>query len=556
MTTYKRSSRFDMRHKACFTRYFLALAAVITMAVCNLPPAVHADDGNLDLTFGSGGKVKTDFSNSFDVIGAIAVQPDGKIVVAGGTSTSNRVQSFALARYQSDGSLDPSFGSGGKVTINNGGLAGASSLALMPDGKILAGGLAFGHGQEFAMARFNDDGSLDDSFGSNGIVVTDLGSAEIASDMAVQPDGKILLSGEAGRANLQASSFAVVRYKKNGRIDSAFGNRGKAIVEFSSGFDEAYAMALQPDGKIVLAGAANLNSSDSPFAITRFNSDGSLDSNFGNGGKVTTNFFGNRNQANTIALQSDGKIIVAGWAGKGPESLEVLVIARYTSNGNLDTTFGSGGMVTNDFSGRGGEARAITLQLDGKLVVAGLAGFLRAAHPQVDFACLRYNSDGSLDSSFGNGGATITDFLDVIDAANAIAVQQDGKIIVAGSTGDDTTHSDFAIARYDNSVPFDICISDDSNGNRLQINSATGDYKFTACSANFILSGKGSVKVKGCKTTLKDSAPDRNVSVTLKTCKKKADATISILPAGSSFSISDSNTDDDNCTCGQGGKDL
>jgi uncharacterized delta-60 repeat protein len=240
---------------------------------------------------------------------------------------------------------------------------------------------------------------------------------------------------------------------------------------------------------------------------------------------------------------------VSGWAGRKPDGREVLAIARYNSNGGLDATFGTGGMLTNDFSGRGGEARAIELQRDGKIVVSGLAGFLRGSQPQVDFATVRYNGDGSLDNSFGNGGETLTDFGDVIDAANAIAFQQDGKIVVAGSTGDDTSHSDFAIARYNNSVPFDVCISDDSNGNLLQLNSVTGDYKFTACSADFILSGRGTVKVKACKTTLNDAAPDRTVSVVIKTCGNKANASIEAISAGKSFSIFDSNFRDNTCTC-------
>ena len=523
--------------------------AIVAVSYCPLI-SVQAADGDLDSTFGVGGMVKTDFSGNLDWINTIVTQPDGKIVVAGSTSNSERADSFALARYNSDGNLDQSFGSGGRVITNTGGLEVVFSLALLPDGKILAGGTGYVHGSDFAMARFNSDGSLDASFGSNGIVVTDVGGADTGWNMAVQPDGKILLSGQAGRGNHQASSFAVVRYKKNGKIDSSFGNHGKAIVEFSGGFDEARAIALQPDGKIVLAGEADLNRADSPFAITRFNSDGSLDFDFGSGGKVRTNFFGNRNQANGIAIQSDGKIVVAGSAGRGPERLEVLAIARYNSNGSLDATFGTGGMLTNDFLGRGGEARDIELQRDGKIVVAGLAGSLGAARrPQVDFATVRYNGDGSLDSSFGDGGATITDFGDVVDVATAIAFQQDGRVVVAGYTTDGTTHGDFAIARYDNAVPFDVCISDDSNGNLLQFDTVTGDYKFTACSSNFILTGRGILKVKGCKTTLKDSAPDRIVSVTIKTCKNKASAAIEALSAARDFSISDSNTGDNTCAC-------
>lgn len=485
--------------------------------------------------------LKTDFSGNFDGLGGIVIQPDGRIVVAGGTSTGARIPSFALARYNGDGTLDQSFGSGGRVITNAGGLEGAGSLALLPDGKILAGGVGYRNGDDFAMARYNSDGSLDASFGSNGIVVTDVGGgADIAWDMAVQPDGKILLGGMAEQGNLQASSFAVVRYNENGKIDSSFGAQGKALIEFSSGFDFAYAIALQPDGKIVLAGVADVNSSDSPFAITRLNSNGRLDSEFGPSGKVRTNFFGEPNQANAVALQSDGKIIVAGWAGRGPERPEVLAIARYDTNGSLDATFATGGMLTNDFFGRGGEARAIGLQRDGKIVVAGLAGFLRAARPQADFATVRYNDDGSLDSSFGSAGVTITDFLDVADQANAFAFQQDGKIVVAGSTTDEMTRSDFAIARYNNAPTFEFCVQDERNGDLIQFNSTNGNYSFTSCSTDFTLYGTGATKVRACKTTLNHFAPDRNVSVVIKTCANKAYASIEALSVGKGFAIFDS----------------
>lgn len=178
----------------------MALVLVFAIVVVSFSPLtnVQAADGDLDSTFGIGGMVKTDFGGNFDVISAIAVQADGKIVVAGGTSNNARVPSFALARYNSDGSLDQSFGIGGRVITNTGGLNGAASLALLPDGKILAGGGGQGNGSDFALARFNNDGGLDASFGSNGVVVTDLGGADTAWNMAVQPDGKILLGGSAG----------------------------------------------------------------------------------------------------------------------------------------------------------------------------------------------------------------------------------------------------------------------------------------------------------------------------------------------------------------------
>jgi uncharacterized delta-60 repeat protein len=444
---------------------YLALITTITFGA-RVYPYGAVDD--LDATFGNSGLVTTDFSGDLDKANSIAIQSDGKIVVAGRSLHPDGTPRLALARYNGDGSLDSSFGNGGRVLTSARGLDAAYALALLPNGKILVAAGARVREDDFGMARYESDGRLDDSFGNGGIVVTDLCGAERTSDIAVQPDGQILLAGNASRCHYESPSarvigggsiFAVVRYSKKGQLDRSFGTGGKATVGFStSGFDQLSAIALQPDGRIVLAGRANSGRSDSPFALARLNNDGSLDTTFGKGGKLTTNFLGNRNQANDLVIQPDGKIIAAGWATRvAPAySLEIMAIARYNGNGSLDTTFGSAGLVTNDFGCRGGEARAVALQRDGKLVVAGLAGFLRASRPRVDIAVVRYKGDGALDGSFGNRGESITVLQSGADVADAIALQKDGKIVVAGSTSDGTiggVHSDFALARYESENP-------------------------------------------------------------------------------------------------------
>jgi len=529
--------------------YFFVIASAILFVSVTLPQAMPSHDGTLDATFGAAGKVRTDFSGHSESLNALAIQADGKIITVGYTNDPSGP--IILVRYNRDGSIDASFGSGGKVISKASQFEGASTIALLPDGKILVGGGARGVGQDFAVARFNGDGSLDTAFGNGGAVVTDVGGADFADIMKVQPDGKILVAGLAGgRPKLQSSSFAALRYKSQGGLDKSFGNNGKARVEFSDGFDEAYTMALQPDGKIVLAGGTDFNSHASPWGLARFNSDGRLDASFGNGGKVTTSFSVFQCEAHALAIQPDGKIIAAGMTRLDEDLPKVMAIARYNGDGSLDMTFGVAGKITYDFAGHGGVAQTLALQRDGKILVAGAVGNLNASRPQVDFALVRYNQDGSFDSSFGDGGVVTTDLGDVIDTANAVALQPDGKIVLGGYSGNDEGRGDFVLARYNNdSLAFDSCIQDDSNGNLLQFNSVTGDYKFTACATGLTLSGKAVIKVKGCKTKIQAAPADHSLAVTIKTCKGNASATIEVPATMQTYTITDSHTADNDCAC-------
>jgi uncharacterized delta-60 repeat protein len=409
-----------------------------------IPGRAYASDGDLDITFGNGGKVTTDFSASYDYANTVAIQSDGKIVAAGQIS---RRGVFALARYTSDGSLDVAFGTGGKVDtkFNEGFPEWVTSLAIQSDGKILAAGQSYDRSEWYygLLARYNSDGSLDSTFAIGGKVISDFFSEAIA----VQSDGKIIAAGY----DYSAVGFALARYNSDGSLDSTFGRSGIVTTKFTGypGADVA-ALAIQSDGRLVVAGNTwgIAGTTYRPeFALARYNSDGSLDATFGLAGIVTTKFGGYESaSAVDLAIQSDGKIVAAGTASSIFEGSDFM-LARYNSDGSLDTTFGFGGKAATDISdvdATGG----LAIQFDGKIVVAGRARFIRAGtNYDYDFALVRYNVDGSLDAALGLGGNVITD-ISPSDSVGAVTIQSNGKIVVAGGSA-----GDFALARYQSTPP-------------------------------------------------------------------------------------------------------
>lgn len=403
---------------------------------------VYSQSGTLDLSFGMGGKVTTAFGSTYARGNSIAIQNDGKIVVAG-ASNNGVNDDFALARYNSDGTLDNTFGSVGKVLTDFGsGSDRAYSVSIQIDGKIVVAGNTYTNNYvyDFAVVRYNSNGSLDSTFGSSGKVLTDFGNTnDFGYSVLVQNDGKIVVAGSS--YNHIQWSFALVRYNINGSLDNSFGIGGKVTSDFGH-FDEVGSALIQSDGKIVVAGWRYDNGSWRNFALVRFNINGSLDGTFGSGGTVVTDFGGDSDTGNSVSMQSDGKIVVAGWSinsGLG------FALARYENNGILDNTFGSGGKVITAIGGSS-QGNSVVIQSDGKIVVAGdnNNGVNR------DFVLVRYNIDGSLDNSFGSSGVAITDF-GGDDWGNSVTIQNDGKIIVAGYT-DTGSNWYIAIARYDNSL--------------------------------------------------------------------------------------------------------
>jgi len=323
--------------------------------------------GSLDTSFNGTGKVITSFGNSNDYGRSVALQSNGKILVVG----SGNNNTFLLARYNADGGLDTSFNGAGKVTTAIGSNSTyGQSVAVQNDGRIVVAGYAVNNGSnagDIALARYNTNGSLDTSFNGTGKVTTAIGTSDDRGfSVALQADGKIVVVGDSFIGS--KSSFAVVRYNSDGSLDTSFNGTGKVTTAIGTSDDQATSVALQNDGKIVAAGASNVGAT-TRFALVRYNANGALDSSFGSGGKVTTSFTGNTDVALSVAVQSDAKIVVAGHAGSfgSPD----FALARYNDDGSLDVSFGTGGKATTDIASGDDAGHSMAVQSNGKIVVAG-----------------------------------------------------------------------------------------------------------------------------------------------------------------------------------------
>lgn len=417
--------------------------------------------GDLDRAFGVGGKVVTDLGQ-IEGIEDLAVQADGKIVAVG--TTWNRITNashFVVVRYTGRGSLDAGFGAGGKVTTEFGGTAsGAYAAAVQRDGKIIAAGAAGGGptGSDIALARYNADGSLDTSFGVGGKVVTDFNlTHESALGLAIQPDGRLVVVGYTrpfGTLRTGALDFALARYNPNGTLDTSFDGDGKVSTGFTPGFaDFGWDVALTPDGKIVAAGwAIPAASGPSVIDVARYNPDGGLDASFDGDGRVIS-APSSDNAAFGVVVQPNGQVVVAGSLFSARPN---LALVRYTRGGSLDSTFGVGGVATADYDLRFAGAQDLVRQRDGKLVAVGSQASSYSDLSTVAFAAARFESSGKPDRSF-HGGAISTDF-GAWDEARAVVLQADGKIVAGGfsariESGGTITAQDFALARYLGAAP-------------------------------------------------------------------------------------------------------
>jgi uncharacterized delta-60 repeat protein len=411
----------------------------------DLALARYTSAGKLDPTFDGDGEVTTPFGQGSDQAIDIAIQPDGKIVAVGYSYNGSNYD-FALSRYNPDGGLDPSFGVNGQAsTAFQSYLSDqAYAVAIQSDGKIVVAGTSNG---AFALARYLTDGTLDTSFDSDGKVTTSISANfGFAQSLAIQPDGKIVVAGYW--YNGSDYDFALARYNLDGSLDTSFDGDGKILTPIGPGYDYIEGVALQSDGKIVAVGYA-YNGSDSDFAVARYNIDGSLDTTFDGDGKVLTAIGSGSDLAYSIAIQPDGKLVLAGYSSSH------FALARYESDGSLDSSFDGDGKVITPVGPSYGYAYALTIQLDGKIVVVGRGYNLS----NYDLALARYNSDGSLDTTFDGAGTVLTPLGLGNDEARAVAVQSDGRIVVAGFSESDG-QKDFALARYQGDGPATFGISD------------------------------------------------------------------------------------------------
>ena len=314
-------------------------------------------------------------------------------------------------RYNTNGSLDTTFSGDGKLTTDIAtGTDQGQSVTLQTDGKILVAGSSTNN---FALVRYNSDGSLDLSFGDEGKFATN----SYGNSVAVQADGKILVAGSSYNST-NNYDFALVRYNTNGSLDTTFSGDGKLTTDIATGTDQGQSVTLQTDGKILVAGRSiNSTTNNNDFALVRYNTNGSLDTTFSGDGKLTTDIVtGSIDWGASVTLQSDGKILIAGTSGND------FALVRYKNNGSLDTTFSGDGKLTTDLvTGSIDWGASVTLQSDGKILVAGTSGN--------DFALVRYNVDGSLDETF-NVPSTSLLYGKPIYTENSSAVVLDSSVVV------------------------------------------------------------------------------------------------------------------------------
>ena len=471
--------------------------------------------GTPDPLFGTNGRATLDAGRTVEQRAtALAVQPDGKLVVVGEASDGGSPRALAVTRYNTDGSLDRSFGADGHATVGAGSSAHTYAVALQSNGAIVVAGSVrrTATGDDFAVARFTPDGALDSSFGGSGLVVTSFLTSfqtDIAHALTIQPDGKIVvagttrLQGPSGSEGVRA--FGVARYTSDGALDPSFSGDGLAVVRSrsdSSG-DTAAAVALEPGGKIILAGSANdVGGLGGWFAVARLTAAGTLDAAFGQGGIVreearqsgwtaialgdagrivlsgtacTANCFANNTvfaaravvlgpsgatqvvlpvavsdatsaQATAVVARPDGGAVVGGYATVDGRTR--FVLAAFLASGQPDPSFGTAGVTTTAFGpASDATAAALALQPDGRLVSAGATYAPETGGSS--YALARYTAAGVLDTSFGTDGlVTTTGVAPGDDVGRAVAVQPDGRIVVAATAGS-APNARLIVARLD-----------------------------------------------------------------------------------------------------------
>jgi uncharacterized delta-60 repeat protein len=427
-----------MKDKKSFSkknrRISFALAGIAALFVLTSALAVG---GSLDPSFGTNGFVVTDLGGNSDTGNRIALSSDGSNILALGSTFSNAIRLPVITRYNSDGSLDNSYGAYGKVTLEIGD-SGPCDFAIEANGKMV---VAANSRNEITLARYTgDDGATPDSaFGVNGITALSFGPTYQVkcSDLAVQVDHKIVMVGSATLDQSNYANVFIARFDQNGVLDFKY-----ILDKFNfpnSRYNYGKAVAIQSDGKIVLSGGMMDNDGNGQISLARLNADGSMDVAFGTNGKGTVtvaaphfDYF-----KSSLALQTDGKIVVVGTTSATPNIDNDLVVARFNSNGTLDPSFG---IVSADF-GDQEEGTDLVIQKDGKIIVAGRSFNNTSTH----FLLVRYNANGSLDPTFGVNGKVISDFGTGAESAQGAVLQFDGKLLVIGTSN----NNDMLIARYD-----------------------------------------------------------------------------------------------------------
>jgi len=440
--------------KSILWTLMLVLPFTLVMLTIHLLTVSAASDasGDLDAGFGTGGSVTIPISGTNQIGRAVTIQPDGKLIIAGYDNWNTGNSDLILARYNSDGVLDTTFGASGVVTTSlSTGDDTAYAVAVQPDGKIVAAGLSTQGGVNIAaVVRYNTDGSLDTSFGAGGVVTTSLQpDGAFLLSVVVLGDGRIIVGGGAvpPSSSSAPNTFLLIRYQANGALDTTLGGSGVVTTAIPGGDATSWGMAVQSDGKVLLGGYVRPPSGFTDFALARYNTDGSLDTAFGTGGIVTQTIEAS-DYGYGLVVQTSGKIIIGGKSGSN------AALARYNSDGSFDNSFGpitSTNFITYAVPGYiNTSVGDLTLQNNDYVVVAGGAYTPTQVAP-VTVAV--FDQDGRPDTNFGAGGIVTTTNGTHTASARAVLVQPDNKIVIAGNIDLDDAFSgyefDLALWRYD-----------------------------------------------------------------------------------------------------------
>ena len=425
--------------------------------------ASFTEDGVIDKKFGTNGIVNTSIGNTHSALNAISVQrgENGEEkIIAGGYSGTVGNYEMTLVRYNSNGELDSTFG------LNGDGIVKTSTppnewirgLIIKNDGKIIAV-------SHTTLIQYSRDGIIDTLFGLKGIVNLPITATdETNHSAAIQNDGKIIIAG--GFYNGSDFDYAVVRYDSSGNLDTDFGGRGDgiAVTPIGTSTDFANSMALQNDGKIVVAGDYRYSSQKIDIALIRYNSNGILDNSFGTNGIVLTKIGSANDFAYSTAIQGDGKIIAAGASVSTVDYDFALV--RYNPNGSIDSTFGTNGIVMTQIGGADDIAASVTLQTSGGADRQIIAAGKSFEGNYVKFTVVRYNLDGSPDNSFGTNGIATIQIGVSSSSASSVLVQRDGKIVAGGTSSNlNADYSVFTLLRFNEDT--EVGIDENNSGKGL-----------------------------------------------------------------------------------------
>jgi uncharacterized delta-60 repeat protein len=399
--------------------------------------------GDLDPGF-AGGAIVRDIAHANDFAFAVAVQADQKVLVAGRADCGASGSNFAILRYNVDGTLDASFGNAGTVLTDMGSsFDSAYSIAIQADGKIVVGGETTGAttGTDFALVRYNVDGSIDTSFGVGGRVDTDFGGdTDQLASLAITSDGHVVAAGWSMLNGLP--QFAAARYTSSGALDPTFGIGGLSVNEFAAGYGQAKSMALMSDGSVVVAGiGVDFSGFGTDYLAMKLTPAGQLDSNFGSGVFAVVDLGGDSETAYAVAVQSDGKVVLAGESYDSNGGRDDFGVARLTSAGMMDSSFGTNGAAFADFGNDFDQASAVAVQSDGRIVVGGIA----TVGGKSEFGVARFTSAGALDSSFKGGKVAVA--IGNEASASALAIDGQGRLVLSGFALNNLGFYDFATMR-------------------------------------------------------------------------------------------------------------